>query len=110
MQSYANVCCPLRSELQATVQEGADRTGTVHLDQTAVGRISRIDALQQQQMAQAEQRRAERRLIQIGRALKALDDETYGECVRCGDDIPLKRLHARPESPFCIGCATTLGA
>ncbi len=78
------------------------------LDQAAVGRVSRIDAIQQQQMVQAQRRRAELRLKQIAVALAAFEDDTYGECRKCGEPIGFGRLHARPESPCCVPCMREL--
>jgi len=46
---------------------------------------------------------------QVDRALKALDDGTYGICANCGTEIPKARLEARPESVFCVTCKTALG-
>lgn len=100
----------LRDELEAALGAGDARTSTVELDQTAVGRVSRVDALQAQQMAQAERRRAELRLTQLRRALGALEEGTFGACARCGEEIGVQRLRARPETPFCVACATALGA
>ncbi|MCB9680838.1 MAG: TraR/DksA C4-type zinc finger protein [Alphaproteobacteria bacterium] len=99
----------LEQTLQAHVQDDG-RASVVDLDQAAVGRVSRVDALQAQQMAQAEQRRAETRLLQVRRALASLADDTYGDCRRCEEPIGYKRLAARPETPFCVACARALGA
>lgn len=101
----------LEAELTAFVQEGgAGRGGTVHLDQAAMGRVSRVDALQQQQMAQAEVRRARQRLQQIRLALAAAEDDAYGDCRRCGEPVGYRRLTIRPETPLCVACASALGA
>jgi DnaK suppressor protein len=100
----------LRATLQHDLVGAKQRAQTVELDQAAVGRVSRIDAIQQQQMAAAERRRMELRLRQIQVALKAIDEDEYGDCRRCGEPVALARLDARPESPFCVACATTLGA
>lgn len=96
----------LRDQLAAL----AARAATVELDQAAMGRVSRGDALQQQAMAAAERRRLEVRLVQVRRARTALQDEDYGACARCGETIALPRLLARPETPFCIRCAQAVGA
>ena len=80
---------------------------TVELDQGAVGRISRVDALQAQAMAQATQRRARLRLERVRAALERYrqDPDELGTCPACGDDIGLGRLRAYPEAVFCVGCA-----
>ena len=80
----------------------------VELDQAAVGRVSRIDAIQQQQMADAQRRRNELRLKQVGVALRGFADDSYGDCKVCGDPIGYRRLKARPESPACVSCMAEL--
>lgn len=95
----------LREELRATLAGTRDQAETVTLDQSAVGRLSRVDALQQQAMAQAQERRMTLRLAQVEGALARLDNDAYGSCVKCGDEIADKRLQARPEAPFCLDCA-----
>ena len=84
----------------------ASKRTPVTLDQQSVGRLSRMDALQGQAMAQAEEVRRQQRLRLIDAALKRIDDEEYGYCVSCGDDIPAKRLHFDPAAARCIECAT----
>lgn len=83
----------------------ADRA-PVELDQQSVGRLSRMDAIQQQSMDIArEQRRQQRRRI-VDAALQRLDsDDDYGYCLVCGDDIPYKRLQADPAMTRCIDCS-----
>lgn len=100
----------LEAALSAELEAGRSREATVDLDQTAVGRVSRIDAIQQQKMAQAEARRRELRLEQVQRALVAVEEGEYGQCRRCDEPIGVRRLTARPETPFCVPCATSLGA
>jgi DnaK suppressor protein len=78
---------------------------TVELDQQSVGRLSRMDALQNQAMAQATgaRRTAERqRLIA---ALKRMDDGEFGYCEECGDEIAEARLRLDPAATRCVDCA-----
>jgi DnaK suppressor protein len=63
-----------------------------------------MDAIQQQQMAQAGRRSLERRLLQVKAALAAWQRGEYGECQSCGAEISYARLKARPESPLCLDC------
>ncbi len=77
----------------------------VKLDQDSVGRLSRIDAMQVQAMALAQQRRRQTERAAIDAALRRIDDDEYGVCVRCGDDIAPQRLHNNPTVPTCINCA-----
>ncbi len=93
------------AQLEETIEDAAASVQAVELDQAAVGRVSRIDAIQRQSLAQAsrEALKTRRRLAQ--QALAAMEEGTYGECRRCEEPIAFKRLEARPESPFCLRCA-----
>ncbi len=93
----------LRKELIAIESGLEEGTRPVEPD-SAIGRISRMDAMQIQQMAHASRRAARRRLQQVAGAMHRLEDETYGECAECADDIGYARLKARPEAPFCLEC------
>jgi DnaK suppressor protein len=42
---------------------------------------------------------------QITGALKRMDEGTYGKCERCGREIPIERLEARPTASLCVSCA-----
>lgn len=94
-----------RAELSAVEEQNNRDRAPVELDQTRVGRLSRMDALQHQAMAsaQGERRRLERSRIEA--ALARIDDGSYGECLRCGDDIAEPRLRADPANPVCVHCA-----
>ena len=90
------------SLIREQAQEGA---GVVELDQTRVGRLSRMDALQMQEMNLESQRRRERELLALEHALKRMDDGSYGECNRCGEDINPRRLEIDLTATLCIDCA-----
>ena len=94
----------LQEELTTTLGRSASAAQPVTLDQQAVGRVSRIDAIQQQQMVEANRRRIKIRLQQIKVALAAINNEEYGYCRRCEEDIGFGRLHAKPESAICVDC------
>lgn len=70
----------------------------------SIGRLSRVDALQQQHMAMARRRRVEVQLQQILSALERMKSGTYGACIKCGEPIALARLRARPEALVCLEC------
>ena len=78
----------------------------VELDQTQVGRLSRMDALQQQAMAEAQARRRSARLRVIEAALKRMTDDEFGWCQSCGDTIPMGRLDLDPATARCVECAS----
>ncbi len=96
----------LQGELKRLVRDETGLTDTVVLDQTAVGRVSRIDAIQQQATAQAIQRRHGQRLERIAAALERLerDPDDYGWCPDCGEPIGWRRLLAFPDAVLCVLC------
>ena len=92
------------AELDAEDAAGQQGQKTVELDQQAVGRLSRMDALQSQAMAQAQARRRAAERQKIHAALKRIDDGEYGYCTDCGEDIEPKRLAADPAIALCLDC------
>lgn len=85
--------------LESTVQNEEP----VDLDQP-IGRLSRIDAIQQQKMQSASRGAQKIQLAQVRRALQAIKDDEYGFCRRCEEVINVRRLQIQPEAPFCIRC------
>jgi DnaK suppressor protein len=94
-----------QAELKAREKEGASWRGPVELDQQSVGRLSRMDAMQQQEMAQAEARRRTSDLARIEMALNRFAEGEYGWCGECGEPIAYGRLEIDPAAHLCISCA-----
>ncbi|MDE0382737.1 MAG: TraR/DksA C4-type zinc finger protein [Defluviicoccus sp.] len=92
------------SLLRASAATAEDRA-PVELDQQAVGRLSRLDAIQVRAMAEASETRRQGRLHRIDAALKRIDDGSYGECMECGESIPPRRLEIDPTVAVCVPCA-----
>ncbi|MBW4710296.1 TraR/DksA C4-type zinc finger protein [Roseobacter sp. YSTF-M11] len=90
--------------LDAEDAAGLDGQKTVTLDQQAVGRLSRMDALQNQAMAQAQARRRQVERQKIAAALVRLDAGDYGYCTDCGEEIAPARLAADPAIARCLEC------
>ncbi|MEO1112040.1 MAG: TraR/DksA C4-type zinc finger protein [Pseudomonadota bacterium] len=95
----------MKSELEAYSDISEDARAPVTLDQQSVGRLSRMDALQGQAMAQASERQRRAEIQKISAALHRLDAGDYGDCVECGEEIAEKRLDVDPAAAFCIRCA-----
>lgn len=93
----------LRAELKQLLDDSRESSKAVDLDQP-IGRLSRMDALQQQAMAKANRVGTQRRVKLIEAAMMAIKQERYGECRRCEEPIGYPRLKARPETPFCLEC------
>jgi len=104
-----DVLSNLKAELEALLVLSKDATKTVELDQP-IGRVSRIDAIQQQKMASTNRRNAEIRLLQVKAALAAFDVDEYGDCKQCEEPIGYDRLKARPEAPLCLVCQSRIEA
>ena len=93
----------LEQELRRQLETAEDAARPVDLDEP-IGRVSRIDAIQQQSMAQANRGQARVRLQQVRAALERIADGDYGDCAQCGEPVGLARLQVRPETPFCVSC------
>lgn len=94
----------LRSELEALEEASGEATKPVELDQARVGRLSRMDAVQGQQMAQEAARRRRRQLLGIESALRRIEAGEFGYCFVCGEAIDSRRLAADPTATRCVGC------
>ena len=92
--------------LRDTSETTADNRRPVELDQTSVGRVSRMDAMQVQAMAVATEQRRHDEARRIEAAIKRIDEGEYGYCTACGADIAEKRLEADPTVATCIRCAS----
>ena len=95
----------LRAELEAVAAIGKESAAVVELDQSKVGRLSRMDAMQGQAMAQASSQRREQMLRNITAALGRLERDEYGDCQSCAEPINPKRLEFDPTATLCIECA-----
>jgi DnaK suppressor protein len=84
---------------------GEDERAPVQLDQTSVGRLSRMDAMQQQAMAAAQARRRAARLRALETALGRIETDEFGWCEACGEPIPEGRLDVDPCVSRCVACA-----
>ena len=94
----------LKDQLLTTLNDHAGAAETVELDQAMVGRLSRMDAMQHQEMAKAQKRRAEERLVQVENRLRQFEDgETDStSCSDCLEPIPWARLRALPDADLCV--------
>ena len=96
----------LRGELESVAETGDKSAETVELDQSRVGRLSRMDAMQAQAMAQESGRRRDQALRDITAALARIDSGDYGLCESCEEPIAAKRLEFDPAARLCIACAS----
>jgi RNA polymerase-binding transcription factor len=93
----------LEQEIEHLLKNSSAGARPVALDQP-IGRLSRMDALQQQSMVKANRSAAQRQLELVLAALRRMQTGDYGNCLGCEEPIPYQRLQVKPESPFCLGC------
>ena len=92
------------SRLERSMLVSGEALRPVELDQTSVGRLSRIDSLQNQSMTKSLHEREQIKLALILGALRSLEAGTYGQCSACGGAIPFERLFIFPETSTCQAC------
>lgn len=92
----------MQKELTALLATGDEETAPVQLDQTSVGRLSRMDAMQRQAMAQETERRRHNDLRRVEAALQRIEDGEYGYCISSGDLIPRARLELDPAAATTV--------
>ena len=95
----------LQAELESIAATGDESAAVVELDQSKVGRLSRMDAMQAQAMAKAASNRRQAMLLKITAALKRIDEGDFGLCRECEEPIKPKRLEFDPTAIYCIECA-----
>ena len=93
------------AKLERSMRMTDEAARPVELDQSAVGRLSRMDSLQNQGLTRNLQERERAKLGLIASALRRIQDGTYGACRECGTAVPFERLLVFPEAPTCAGCA-----
>ena len=102
-----NLLLSQQQELMALEQTASAAAAVVELDQSRVGRLSRMDALQEQAMSQERERRCKKQLLKIEAALKRVEHDEYGYCEECGDEIAFRRLEFDPATSLCFNCANS---
>jgi DnaK suppressor protein len=105
IERYKGKLQALAAELRQSLDEGKDDAAPVALD-TSIGRLSRMDAMQSQQMALALKQRQQNQLGRVQKALEAIETGTYGDCRKCGKPISEERLDVQPDAVLCVQCAT----
>ena len=73
--------------------------------ENAIGRVSRMDAINNKGVAEAALRSAQRKLSKLKTALINIDKPGFGMCTLCKNPIPAARLMYMPESSRCVRCA-----
>ncbi|PKN41012.1 MAG: conjugal transfer protein TraR [Deltaproteobacteria bacterium HGW-Deltaproteobacteria-18] len=91
-------------ELRITITQLEETSKPVSLDQP-IGRLSRMDSMANQAISGQRLTDSKRTLMRLERALDRVDDEHFGICAECGEDIAAGRLLIMPEATLCVDCA-----
>jgi DnaK suppressor protein len=92
------------AEAKAEIAKSAEDTKPISPD-VSIGRLSRLDSMQMQQMALDAKRRQQMLLVRLEEALKRLNQGTYGQCLQCRQKIAEERLRYQPDAVLCMKCA-----
>lgn len=104
IDAYRTHLLSIEQELSERISKPQDEARPVSPD-NAIGRLTRVDAMQSQQMLLAMRQADERRLLRVKQALRFIEEGRYGTCMKCGEDIGERRLSVVPESILCVQCA-----
>ena len=91
-------------EAEAEITQSKEDVKPISPD-VGIGRLSRLDSMQMQQMALEARRRQQMLLTRLQEARKRVDRGTFGTCLQCGRDIAQERLRHQPDALLCIDCA-----
>ena len=106
LDDFRRLLIAQREELESVADAGDEAASTVELDQTRVGRLSRMDALRAQAMSVEAQRRRETNLRRIAAALRRIDTGDFGFCAGCDEPVDPRRLAVDPAATHCVSCAS----
>ena len=92
------------TETKSSIEELEELTKPIS-PENAIGRVSRMDAINNKSINDAALVQARNKLDKLQFALKKCDEPDFGSCKRCGQAIPMGRLLLMPESLYCVKCA-----
>ena len=104
-ESFRTLIRDQLASLQEQESDSTDSAATVELDQSRVGRLSRMDAMQSQAMHAESLRRVRLQIQALKRALSRIDSDDFGLCEACDEEIAADRLRLNPAAVLCIRCA-----
>ena len=104
LNKYKTELLALSKKISQEIIDSKDTVKPPELDQTTVGRLSRMDAIQNQQIALERERRRKQKILQIDAALKRIESEDFGYCLKCDEEIEVARLAFDPTVTLCKKC------
>ena len=104
------------AEIKKQIQDAIEDTKALIIDykemskpvapDDAIGRISRMDAINNKSVTEFSLRKAVEKLSSLERVYKQIGTKEFGKCLKCKQEIPLGRILFRPESLYCVNCAS----
>jgi len=104
LERYQKKLEELISDIESYLKKSEDSAAAVEPDK-GLGRLSRMEAMQDQQMVLELRRRKKRQLLEVGNAISRIEQNSYGYCIFCTKLISRERLDAFPEVQTCVNCA-----
>ena len=104
LKHYNEKLRKLSFQIEGYLQKSKDSADAVEPDK-GLGRLSRMEAMQDQQMVLELRRRKKRQLLEVGNAISRIEQNSYGYCIFCAKLISRDRLDAFPEVQTCVNCA-----
>ena len=93
------------ADTKELIEEYKEMSKPVEPD-VAIGRISRMDAINNKSVTEFSLRQAEEKLQNLQRVYRQIGTNEFGKCLKCKQEIPLGRILFRPESLYCVNCAS----
>jgi len=103
LSEYKKIVEKAIDEIRLSIKSTEESVKPIEPD-TAIGRLSRMEAIQAKSISEANLRSKKMRLQRLEDALKRIDKGTFGICSVCEEEIPEKRLKIAPESSVCMDC------
>ena len=103
LEYYRRILAQHLAEVEAYLESSKEAAAAVEPDKS-LGRLSRMEAMQDQQLVMEMRRRKKRHLVEIKTALSRIEMDDYGNCIFCGKEISGDRLEVFPESQTCVRC------
>lgn len=103
-KEYRNSLEQILQEVENYLESSTDAASAVEPDK-GLGRLSRMEAMQDQQLVMEMRRRKKRQLAEIKSAISRLEMGNYGSCIFCGEEISPERLEVSPEAQTCMRCS-----
>jgi len=102
----------IKAEVEKRIEETRNSIETLR-EQTApvppsvaIGRLTRMDAIQQKSMAESNLKTAEATISNLKKVLARIEEPDFGVCAVCGNDMPIQRILAVPDAKICVPCAS----